>query len=191
MSEEKELTVGTRVEHDRYGEGFVSKNTLTNYEIIFERGGKMSFGKVNVLRDMIVLEEAESASNEPKLTLQEVTAALTGVLERYAGMELVPLADRWKGGKLVMEPGNDSLPKELPIETFFHKIVMLRDRLRVLEQNINSHKVLSDQDKVDLQQYITRIYGSLTTFNVLFKEKGDSFVGSAKEENRTSSIILE
>lgn len=182
MSEEKELTVGTRVEHDRYGEGFVCKNTLTNYEIIFERGGKMSFGKTSVLHNMVVIHEVENTSTEPKLTLSEVTEALTSVLERYAGMEVVPLADRWKAGKLVMQPGNDSLAKELPIETFFHKIVMLRDRLRVLEQNINSHKVLSDQDKVDLQQYISRIYGSLTTFNVLFKDKEDYFVGSGKNE---------
>ena len=65
----------------------------------------------------------------------------------------------------------------MPIDDFFHKIVMLRDRLRVLEQNINSSKNLSDEEKVNIQQYITRCYGSLTSFNVLFKNKEQWFVG--------------
>ena len=80
---------------------------------------------------------------------------------------------------MILKPGKSDLQaKEIPVETFFHKIVMVRDRLRVLEQNINSHTGLSDEDKVNLQQYITRIYGSLTSFNILFAEKEDYFVGS-------------
>ena len=79
---------------------------------------------------------------------------------------------------MILQPFDKTLkPKEIPIEDLFHKIVMLRDMLRVLEQNINSHKKLSDEDKVNLQQYITRCYGSLTTFNVLFKNKEQYFVG--------------
>ncbi|MEZ4951766.1 MAG: hypothetical protein R2784_20600, partial [Saprospiraceae bacterium] len=77
-----------------------------------------------------------------------------------------------------LKPKDPSMkPKEMPIETFFHKIVMVRDRLRVMEQRVNAHKVMDDEDKVNLQQYITRIYGSLTSFNVLFKNKEDNFVG--------------
>lgn len=83
---------------------------------------------------------------------------------------------------MLLKPGNPALQaKEIPVDTFFHKIVMLRDRLRVLEQNINAHSVLTDEEKINLQQYITRIYGSLTTFNVLFASKEDYFVGAKSE----------
>lgn len=92
--------------------------------------------------------------------------------------EVVHLGERWIGGTMLLQPKDLSLkPKEIPIDIFFHKIVMARDRLRVLEQNINSSKKLSDEEKVNLQQYITRIYGSFTTFNVLFKNKEHWFVG--------------
>ncbi len=92
--------------------------------------------------------------------------------------DVVPLGDRWVGGTMILQPADKSQkPKELPIEVFFHEVVMLRDRIRVMEQQINAHKKLSDEDKVNLQQYITRIYGTLTTFNVLFKNKEHWFVG--------------
>jgi hypothetical protein len=98
-------------------------------------------------------------------------------------VQLVPMAGKWNNGTIILKPNDDSLqPKEIPIETFFHKIVMVRDRLRLIEQKINSHKTLSDEDKVDLQQYITMIYGSLTTFNVLFKESIHQFKGSSGKE---------
>jgi hypothetical protein len=182
MEENIELGPGTRVEHDRYGEGFVCKSSLNGYEIIFERGGKLSFGRANILKDMQVIEKVED--NEPKLSLDEVTGVLTDILERYNGLnEDVEIADKWIGGTLVLKPGNYSLPKEIPIDVFFHKIVMLRDKLRVLEQNINSHKDLSEQDKVNIQKYITSAYGSLTTFNVLFKDRDDYFTGAGKNEN--------
>jgi hypothetical protein len=91
--------------------------------------------------------------------------------------ETVDLGDKWKGGSMILEPGRKELAsKTIPIETFFHKIVMVRDRLRVMEQRINSSN-LTDEEKVNLQQYITRIYGSLTSFNILFKYKTDQFTG--------------
>jgi hypothetical protein len=90
----------------------------------------------------------------------------------------IPLAPRWEGGTVVLKPGDPATqPKEIPLDALFHKIVMIRDRLRVLEQKINAHDKLSDAEKVDMQQYVTRCYGSLTTFNVLFRDERDRFVG--------------
>ena len=97
--------------------------------------------------------------------------------------EIIPIADKYKGGTLLLKPKDVSLSdKEIPIDTFFHKIVMVRDRIRVMEQKINSSKILDDQDKIDLQQYITRVYGSLTTFNVLFKNTSQSFKGESSKK---------
>jgi hypothetical protein len=174
----EELTVGTRVDHPRYGQGIISKVNLAAYEIFFERGGKIEITKRNT--DLSVVELKEETRPKNHLTLKEVEEVLISVLDRYNGLNsIVPLGDKWKGGILEMKPGVPGLQsKEIPIEVFFHKIVMLRDRLRVLEQNINSHPVLSDEDKVNLQQYITRIYGSLTTFNLMFADKEAYFVGA-------------
>lgn len=113
------------------------------------------------------------------ISFSEVEQSLISILRRWSDASSVtPIADKWKGGNLVLKPGDTNLSeKEIPMDTFFHKIVMVRDRIRVMEQKINSSNNLDDQEKVDLQQYITRIYGSLTTFNVLFKNQSDNFVG--------------
>ena len=176
---DKELNVGTRIDHPKYGEGIVSRNAQLTYKVIFIRGGEIEFIKSNFEAE--VLEENESMPVEdPRLNVKEFEKALKYILDRYNGLEhKVELGSKWDGGTILLKPGNPSLQaKEIPIETFFHKIVMVRDRLRVLEQNINSHAGLSNEDKVNLQQYITRIYGSLTSFNILFSEKEDYFVGS-------------
>jgi hypothetical protein len=112
------------------------------------------------------------------VSLYDVEQSLLSILKKWNGLgEPVAIGDKWKGGKMILEPGQAGLAsKDVPIDVFFHKIVMLRDRLRVMEQKINASK-MEEIDKVDLQQYITRIYGSLTTFNVLFKSTSDYFVG--------------
>lgn len=173
----EELTVGTRVDHPRYGEGIISKVNLAAYEIFFEKGGKIEITKRNP--DLTVLQLKEENRPKNMLTLKEVEDVLISLLDRYNALPaMVSLGEKWKGGTLILQPGVSSLQaKEIPIETFFHKIVMLRDRLRVLEQNINAHPVLSDDEKINLQQYITRIYGSLTTFNILFADKDSYFTG--------------
>ena len=176
---EQELVVGACVRHSLYGMGYVCAESLVNCDILFERGGKISFSKRSLINDLILIEPSQNTSNEPKLTLDEVEEVLTSILERHNGLtEDVEMGERWEGGTITFTPSNGSQPKEMPIDTFFHKIVMVRDRLRVLEQSINSHKKLTDEEKVDLQQYITRIYGSLTSFNILFKDKEDHFVGT-------------
>ncbi|MFH1741708.1 MAG: hypothetical protein ABIH23_22100 [bacterium] len=112
------------------------------------------------------------------MDMQEIKDALREVIQDELDLGYFPIGDRWIGGKVILEPRDKSLQaKEIPIEAFFHKIVMVRDRLRVLEQKINQNPKLDDAEKVDLQQYITRIYGSLTTFNILFMDRKDYFVG--------------
>ncbi len=110
------------------------------------------------------------------MTREEFAEAIREAL-RDEGTE-VRLAPKWEGGTVVLKPGDpQTAPKEIPLDALLHKVVMIRDRLRVLEQRINAHEKLSDAEKVDMQQYVTRCYGSLTTFNVLFREDRDKFVG--------------
>lgn len=176
----QDLAPGTRVEHERYGEGIISRSNLTTYEIFFARGGKMEVSKSK--GELTVLDDSSAQGAGASIDIDAFREVLEHLLDKHGMLqEVVPLGDRWIGGKLVLTPAGATQNKEIPIETFFHKVVMVRDRLRVLEQNINSHPKLDDEDKVNLQQYLTRIYGSLTTFNVLFKNKEQYFVGAGKE----------
>jgi hypothetical protein len=113
-----------------------------------------------------------------ELDWKAVKAALREVLEEEAGYGRYPLARKWEGGTMVLEPADSALKgKELPLDIFFKKIVAVREKLRVLEQKINNHPKLDHEDKLELQQLISRAYGSLTTFNVLFRDEDDNFVG--------------
>lgn len=176
--DKQNLPVGTRVSHEKYGEGIISENNTLTYKIIFVRGGEIEFSKMSVALEVVTSVDAED--DQPKLNIRDFEKMLTHILNKYNGIEhKAALGKKWQGGTMVLQPANTELkPKEMPIETFFHKIVMMRDRLRVLEQNINSSDSLTDEEKVNLQQYISRIYGSMTSFNILFEDKEDYFVGA-------------
>jgi len=175
-----DIKVGTRVEHPRYGEGIIAKINLGVYTVFFEDGGKMEIPKTST--NLAILESPDEGRIEA-VTARDLRQAVASVLDEYGSLPAeVELGNKWLGGKVVLHPGGDSLqPKEIPMDVFFKKITMVRDRLRVLEQNINSSTSLNDEEKIHIQQYITRAYGSLTTFNVLFAEKEDYFRGSGKK----------
>ena len=172
------LGVGSRVKHSAYGIGVIIHVHKRAYDITFIEQGIKTVSKDH---DLDIIEKIEA---EYSVSFSEAEDALIKILREWSDVsEIIPLGDKWKNGILILKPGDDSLKeKELPIEVFFHKIVMLRDRLRVMEQRINAHDKLTDEDKINLQQYITRVYGSLTTFNVLFKYKGDHFEGEKTKD---------
>ncbi len=176
------LGAGTRLQHTQYGPGVIVGVKYAQYIISFIHHGIKEIDKTDEKLEEIIPENVTAEVE----TVSAVERSLLKILRQWSDVnELVPLGDKWSGGMMVLQSADKTLkPKEIPIEDFFHKIVMLRDRLRVLEQNINSNKKLSDEEKVNIQQYITRCYGSLTTFNVLFKNKEQWFVGekSGKED---------
>jgi hypothetical protein len=169
------LGIGTRLQHTHYGPGVIVGIRFATYLISFINHGVKEIDKTDEKLDEIIPENVTAEIE----THSDVEKSLLKILRLWGGLtEIVPLGEKWRGGTLVLQSGDKSIkPKEVPIDAFFHKIVMARDRLRVLEQQINGHKGLSDEDKVNLQQYITRIYGSFTTFNVLFRDKEHWFVG--------------
>ncbi len=170
----KLLGIGSRINHPQYGKGVVTNVTSIHYWVTFIDKGLET---IDIDAEFEVIEAAED--DVDTVSFYEVEKTLRGILKKWSDVsEVVTIGDKWKGGKLILEPGDTSLKsKEMPIDTFFHKITMVRDRLRVMEQKINSSKNLDEQEKIDLQQYLTRSYGSLTTFNVLFKLKSQQFVG--------------
>lgn len=167
------LGIGSRVKHPAFGDGVVIGAETVAYKVCFITYGIKAVGKEYSAWEIIEKIEADD-----KVSFSEAEKSLIKILKAWSDIsEVVPLGDKWTDGVMILKPADDSLKsKEIPIDAFFHKIVMVRDRLRVMEQRINSSH-LTDEEKVNLQQYITRIYGSLTTFNVLFKHKEDQFVG--------------
>ncbi|WP_339917905.1 hypothetical protein [Yeosuana marina] len=169
----KLLGIGSRINHSDYGKGVVTNVTSQHYWVTFIENGLET---IDLDSEFEIIEAADD--DVDTVSFFDVESSLKEILRKWSDVsEVVPIADKWKGGKLVLEPGDTNLKSsEIPIDTFFHKITMVRDRLRVMEQKINSSN-LEEQEKIDLQQYITRSYGSLTTFNVLFKLKTQNFVG--------------
>lgn len=171
------LHVGMKVRHPQYGLGTVKTISESTAEIEFNDGKRT-----------IAPEAAGVEPAEPQAAVSGLSMPLKQFVERTLeeavqklGLEKPDVATdrlgaRWHNGKVVLHPSDPALQtKEVPLDVFFHKIVMVRNQLRVLEQKINAHEKLSDAEKVEMQQYITRCYGSLTTFNILFKEKEDQF----------------
>lgn len=171
------LHIGMRVNHPRYGVGVVKALTQHTADITFDDSPRT-----------LDPASAELTSAEPTASLTGLQVPLSNLIRETAdavvealGLEkkdaiVEGLANKWHGGTLVLQAADASLqPKDVPLETFFHKIVMIRNNLRVLEQKVNASDKLNDTDKFEMQQYVTRCYGSLTTFNVLFKDKEDQF----------------
>jgi hypothetical protein len=169
------LRIGMKVRHPRYGVGAIKALTEHTADITFDDAPRT----VDPAASDLTLAEASASLTEMQMPLaalmRETAQAVVDALGLEPPEQLVEgLATRWQSGTLALRPADASLQaKEVPLETFFHKIVMIRNNLRVLEQKVNASEKLSDADKFDLQQYITRCYGSLTTFNILFKEKSD------------------
>ena len=171
------LHVGLKVRHPQYGVGTVRAITEHAAEIRFEDGQRT-----------VAPESAGLTPAEPQVVVSALTRSLAELVEETAeavvralGLEkpdavVEQLGIRWHKGKMVLHPSDPTLQtKEIPLEVFFHKLVGVRNQLRVLEQKVNAHATLTDGDKVEMQQYVTRCYGSLTTFNLLFKEKEGQF----------------
>jgi hypothetical protein len=172
------LRIGMKVRHPQYGSGLVKTISEAVAEIQFDDGSKHAVAPEPSGLEPMEAQVAVSGLGVPlKQFVEETLAAAVAKLGLEKPDSVVEqLGLRWHGGKVVMHPADATLQtKEVPLEVFFHKIVMVRNNLRVLEQKINAHEKLSDGEKVEMQQYITRCYGSLTTFNVLFMEKEGHF----------------
>lgn len=182
----------SKVRHPKFGLGLVTAHTHNAHKIFFGNEGDKEI--TYEFQGLTLVEKGpegdqptpvqlpEPTHSEPSISVRDIEMAVNAAIQRYTDLTpALPIADRWRGRKMVLEPKDTSLQaKEVPLDTFFHKIVMLRDRLRVLEAKVNASDKLDDADKVELQQYITKCYGSLTTFNILFKQKEHQFVGESK-----------
>ena len=165
----KILGIGSRINHADYGKGVITNVSSKEYWVTFIEKGLET---IAIDSEFEVIEAAENEVDT--ISFYDVEQSLLSILKKWNGLsEPVAIGDKWKGGKMILDPGQVGLASK---DTFFHKIIMVRDRVRVMEQKINASN-LEEIEKIELQQYITRIYGSLTTFNVLFKSQNDYFVG--------------
>lgn len=169
----KILGIGSRIQHSEFGKGVITNVSSKAYWVTFIENGLET---INLDSEFEVIEAAENEVDT--VSFYDVEKSLLHLLKKWSDIsEIVPIGDKWKGGKIILDPGQAGVAsKEIPIDTFFHKIIMVRDRLRVMEQKINASNI-EEIEKIELQQYLTRIYGSLTTFNVLFKSTTDYFIG--------------
>ncbi len=177
------MHIGQRVRHPQYGGGTVKAISETTTDILFDDGTKRTVapeaGGLTPLDPQAVLTGLSVPLKQVIHETVEAAIARLGLERPDAVVE--QLGPRWHNGKMTLHPSDSTLQtKEVPLEVFFHKLVGVRNQLRVLEQKINTHSGLTDGDKVELQQYISRCYGSLTTFNLLFKTKEDQFSSKAE-----------
>jgi hypothetical protein len=171
------LHIGMKVRHPKYGVGTVKSIGERTAEIRFEDALRTLDPE---LSEITAAEPSASISALDVPLKQFVESTVEAVIGRL-GFEkpdavIEQLGVRWHKGRAVLHPSDPTLQtKEVPLEVLFHKLVGIRNQLRVLEQKINAHPQLTDGEKVEMQQYVTRCYGSLTTFNLLFKNKEDQF----------------
>ncbi len=173
------LGIGSRVNHKDYGFGVVIQVKAASYLITFKEQGTREILKTFDGLEVIDLMEQP----DDLVSFEQIEQSLIKILRQFSDLqEVVPIADKWRGGTLILKPSNPEMkPYEMPISTFFNKIIMIRDRIRVLEQKVNASNI-NEEEKIAIQQYITRSYGSLTSFNILFKNKSDSFVGESSKD---------
>jgi hypothetical protein len=168
--------LGTVVRHRDFGRGRVVGYEQERYVILF------AGGEVRMVAFSFEGLDAEGSTGDPEL--DRIAQAMRQVLGDHGWLDVdLELGKRWVGGTLKLVPGKDETQaKDVPIEVFLKKLIGIRDKLRVLEQKLNSHPSLTPEEKLDFQGYITRCYGSLTTFNALFGHRASWFVGQGDRE---------
>ncbi|MBI5539833.1 MAG: hypothetical protein HY951_07225 [Bacteroidia bacterium] len=174
----EEIGIGSRIKHNTFGVGVIVQIKYSSYTVTFIEEGMKEISK-----DFSHFEVLDKTLPPNELvSLFDIEKSFMQIIQRYSDIqENVQLGSKWTGGSMILRPGDKNLKeKVIPIDAFFHKIVMIRDRIRTLEQRVNASK-MTDEEKVNIQQYITRIYGSLTSFNVLFKRTEDYFIGDKGE----------
>jgi hypothetical protein len=172
------LHVGMRVKHPQYGVGVVRSVSMHAAEIRFDDEQRTLSPEHSPIEPAEPQAEITGISAPLSVIIAETVHRLSKELnlERDNDEIVEQLGNRWRNGTMVLKPSDAGLqPKEVPLETFFHKIVMMRNNFRVLEQKINAHPQLSDAEKVEMQQYISKCYGTMTTFNILFKNEEQQF----------------